>query len=168
MDRQAKWVMCMVCGGVIYGGPGFHPIPRECECGATVVVPLETHGSVRWDQQKYAAGAKKQAERTRRKIIQEAEDKVIEEFKARRGPHFKWDDPTLEDALQLARRNAEGPANMAAQYELDHFPTQPEVEWTQPGEVLEPHIPAAPPITIDAIYNQHMERRKALPEGMDL
>lgn len=54
-NKIPKWAMCMVCGDVIYAGPGFHPLPRECECGATVVLPREDRGYVKWDPVRYAA-----------------------------------------------------------------------------------------------------------------
>lgn len=49
-----KWVMCMVCGDVIYGGPSAFPLPRECSCKATIVVPKEDRGYVKWKPEEYA------------------------------------------------------------------------------------------------------------------
>lgn len=52
---QPHWAMCLVCGDVLYAGPGINPILRECECTATAVRPTEERGYVLWDKEKYAA-----------------------------------------------------------------------------------------------------------------
>lgn len=46
----------MVCGDVIYAGPGINPILRTCECQATSVRPTEERGYVLWDKDMYMAG----------------------------------------------------------------------------------------------------------------
>ena len=80
--RTPKYAMCMVCGNVIYAGPGMNPIPRECDpqCAATIVIPGEERGFVRWDQAKYKAAAIKQAENTRDRVMREAGVAKAKEF----------------------------------------------------------------------------------------
>lgn len=55
MSKEAvpKAVMCMLCGDVLYGGPGLYPVPRECQCGKTVVIPRRDRGYVKWDAKAY-------------------------------------------------------------------------------------------------------------------
>lgn len=52
-ERVPKWVLCLVCGDLLYGGPGLHPVPRECPCGNTVVIPRRDRGYVKWNQDAY-------------------------------------------------------------------------------------------------------------------
>lgn len=54
MAKQPEYVMCPLCEDIIYGGPGVNPIPRECECKATRVIPTESKGIVQWDKKRYA------------------------------------------------------------------------------------------------------------------
>lgn len=53
--KQPHWVLCSLCNDMVYAGPGINPIPRECECKATRVVPTEQRGFVQWDTARYKA-----------------------------------------------------------------------------------------------------------------
>lgn len=70
--RQPKWVMCGVCGAVIYGGKSSFPIARICDgelphdpkeehpdkirCRATAVFTgAKGRVGIKWDKQVYAA-----------------------------------------------------------------------------------------------------------------
>lgn len=61
-SQPPKWVMCLLCGDVIWGGPSIHPMPRECSCKATVVVPRIDRGYVRWDAERYKAAGETEPE----------------------------------------------------------------------------------------------------------
>lgn len=53
--RQPKLVLCPLCETEIKGGPSIYNIPRECDCGATVILSDPEKCEVRWDKQRYAA-----------------------------------------------------------------------------------------------------------------
>lgn len=68
--KQPEYAMCMVCGDVLYAGPGMNPIPRECECKATIVIPTEERGFVRWSEELYEANAQKLMQDTLRSCME--------------------------------------------------------------------------------------------------
>ena len=78
-SKPPKWVYCPVCGDRLYGGPSFQQIPRECECGATVVVPKEDRGYVKWDDKRYAEWLNSLPESVRDTVPHEPVVEYVEE-----------------------------------------------------------------------------------------
>lgn len=153
---QPHWAMCMVCGEVLYAGPGINPIPRECGCKATRVLPREERGYVQWDKKAYAAAAEKQANDTRERIIREA--KIAEATKLK-SLGFSAEDiqAQLADVVEKATAEAEA----AAKFELENFPKEPEVEYTE--DELDPGATRRPVTsrTLSAALKGHYDRINA-------
>ena len=148
-----KWVMCMVCGDVLYGGPGVNPIPRECGCHSTMVLPMEDRGYVRWNKHNYEAAAAKQAQETRDKILRQAAIEEAEMLKS-----FGMDKDQVQAGAAQAMEKARPEADRAAQFELDNFPKEPEVEYTD--EQLDPYATrvAVPQQELSKVLQHHYDK----------
>lgn len=153
ISRPPKWVMCMVCGDVIYGGPGFHPIPRECTCKATRVVPREDRGYVQWDKEKYYEGARENVMAAITKAIQREAIEAASKLEKLGAP-----EEDIKTAYKNAREEAEKRLLSTVDEEIRKAPMEPEIEYVNEGERLEARIPVAPPTTISDIYKRHWEQ----------
>ena len=152
---QPQWVMCMVCGDVLYGGPGLNPIPRECGCTATRVVPLENRGVPQWDVAQYEANAENLAAEARDAVFKQAFKEAAEAFIKE---HGLWD-ADLPEAAEVIEK-AKARVAWAAQQEYERVkteaPREPEIEYTE--EQLDPMATrvAVPETTLDDVYKSHM------------
>lgn len=149
-----KWCMCMVCGDVIYAGPGFHPIPRECGCKATRVVPTLERGFVQWDRQMYKDAAIREGERVLARVTMEAVRRAAAEAVS-----FGYEEGSNEykQAVHEAKQAVAQRAKEITDAEIGSFPTEPEIEYAAEGEQLYAHEPVAPPSTITQIYQKHWQ-----------
>lgn len=150
LSRPPKWVMCGVCGDVIWGGPGFHPIPRECTCRATRVVPREDRGFVQWNAQMYQDAAKEQALLAVRKSVLNIATEA-----ARRAEAMGAAEEDIKLAYSQAREEAEARMGPVYEAELNGAPREPEVEYMAEGEEYVAQPPVAAPTTIADIYKKH-------------
>lgn len=148
-----KHAMCMVCGDVIYAGPGINPIPRECQCKATIVIPMEDRGYVRWDPKAYEAGAKAQAEKTRDRILREAAVAAKEKYSS-----LGFSEEEVLSAVKDAMEEAKPQANQAYELELANAPKEPDIEYTE--EFLDPHATRVmvPELELDKVVQHHMDK----------
>lgn len=126
MTKQAKWVMCPVCDDVVYGGPGMNQIERECKCRATVVIPLKDRGLVRWNGAAYKQAAIDRGQKTANRILREAATAEAEKL-----TNLGFDEEQVREGAKEAMVRARPEAEAAQKYEVENFPTEPEVEWTE-------------------------------------
>lgn len=151
------WVMCTVCGDIIYAGPGINPIPRECKCMATRVIPLEDRGVVQWSPELYEAAAREAAQKAKDKILRQAMKDAVKTKMDELGPLFDLADDEVQEAIQLSIERV----TWAAQQDYDKVyadaPKEPEIEYTE--DQLDPMAGrvAVPETTINDVYKAHMD-----------
>lgn len=156
MTRRPKWVMCGVCGELLWGGPSNffiegRPIPRECRCRATRVIATQERGYVQWDKNAYAQAAQEQIADAARKAA-----RVAAEHAGRKAKESGAPQEVVEEAYTEAFSSTLNLALAKAPEEIKKYPMEPEVEYAEPDEVLIPPPPVpAQPTTIGNIYKQH-------------
>ena len=153
MPNIPKWVMCGVCGEMLWAGPSNYsiegkPLPRECGCRATIVVPTQERGFVQWDQQAYRYAAEESVRAEHRKKALKAASLAAE------APGVP--NPMREEVYSDALREAQVSLDAAFATEVEKYPTEPEIEYAEQDEVLVAPVPVpAKPTTVAQIYSSH-------------
>ena len=153
MSRIPKWVMCGVCGEVIWAGPSNFsvegkPLNRECGCRATIVVPTQGRGFVRWDKQAYRYAAEEEVRAAHRRSANKAASLAAE------APGVP---KNMREQVYLDALNEVAKALIATfEAEVAAYPKEPVVEYAEEDEVLVAPVPVtAKPTTIGQVYSAH-------------
>lgn len=131
------WVMCGLCEGMVYAGPGHHTIARECKCGATIVIPTPSRGVVRWDPKRYAQAKDVAYSAARKKALMAVAKEAADKYTS-----LGFSKDEIADLVAQARVEAEPAVEAAAVQAASDALTEPLVEYTT--EPLSPDATKVP------------------------